>query len=144
MLPPGFCKIRKLALQVLGIRGQSCIPGQMNASYQTWRGRGLDGLSTLSTRQTLQVSSSKLMTCKLLMMIHPLTKLHRLSLNKNRGVVTRLQCGEAACVHNINVEMLQGGGKAMILGLYAVLTVVWQCNTIPTDWKRKKKADHLI
>ena len=32
--------------------------------------------------------------------------------------------------------MLKAGGEAMIHGLHAVLTAVWQTGTIPPDWKR--------
>ncbi|KAG0726185.1 LINE-1 retrotransposable element ORF2 protein [Chionoecetes opilio] len=36
----------------------------------------------------------------------------------------------------LHAELLKAGGEAMIRGLHAVLTAVWQSGTIPPDWKR--------
>ena len=58
------------------------------------------------------------------------------SLAKVREAVRKLKGGKAAGVCNISAEMLKAGGEAMIHGLHAVLTAVWQTGTIPPDWKR--------
>lgn len=34
------------------------------------------------------------------------------------------------------MELLKAGDEAMIYGLHAVLTAVWQSGTIPSYWKR--------
>ncbi|KAG0723224.1 putative protein in type-1 retrotransposable element R1DM [Chionoecetes opilio] len=58
------------------------------------------------------------------------------SLDKVREAVAKLKGGKAAGVCNISAELLKAGGEAMIRGLHAVLTAVWQSGTIPPDWKR--------
>ena len=58
------------------------------------------------------------------------------SLAEVRKAVGKLKCGKAAGICNISVEMLKAGGEAMIHGLHAVLSAVWQSGTIPPDWKR--------
>ncbi|KAG0721870.1 Ankyrin repeat and SOCS box protein 3 [Chionoecetes opilio] len=42
----------------------------------------------------------------------------------------------AQVMHKMSAELLKTGGEAMIRGLHAVLTAVWQSGTIPPDWKR--------
>ncbi|KAG0714105.1 LINE-1 retrotransposable element ORF2 protein [Chionoecetes opilio] len=49
-----------------------------------------------------------------------------------KGCTGRCKCTKAA----LNAELLKAGGEAMIRGLHAVLTAVWQSGTIPPDWKR--------
>ncbi|KAG0730184.1 LINE-1 retrotransposable element ORF2 protein [Chionoecetes opilio] len=58
------------------------------------------------------------------------------SLDEVREAVAKLRGGKAAGVCNISAELLKAGGEAMIRGLHAVLTAVWQSGTIPPDWKR--------
>ncbi|KAG0713027.1 Transposon TX1 uncharacterized protein [Chionoecetes opilio] len=58
------------------------------------------------------------------------------SLDEVREAVAKLKGGKAAGVCNISAELLKAGGEAMIRGLHAVLTAVWQSGTIPPDWKR--------
>ena len=58
------------------------------------------------------------------------------SLDEVREAVARLRGGKAPGVCNISAELLKAGGEAMIHGLHAVLTAVWQSGTIPPDWKR--------
>ncbi|KAG0723422.1 Transposon TX1 uncharacterized protein [Chionoecetes opilio] len=58
------------------------------------------------------------------------------SLDEVREAVAKLRGGKAAGVCNISAELLKAGGEAMIHGLHAVLTAVWQSGTIPPDWKR--------
>ena len=58
------------------------------------------------------------------------------SLDEVREAVARLRGGKAPGVCNISAELLKSGGEAMIRGLHAVLTAVWQSGTIPPDWKR--------
>ncbi|KAG0718623.1 Transient receptor potential channel pyrexia [Chionoecetes opilio] len=58
------------------------------------------------------------------------------SLDEVREAVAKLRGGKAAGICNISAELLKHGGEAMIRGLHAVLTVVWQSGTIPPDWKR--------
>ena len=58
------------------------------------------------------------------------------SLAEVREAVNKLKGGKAAGVCNVSAEMLKGGGEAMIHGLHAVLSAVWQSGTIPPDWKR--------
>ncbi|KAG0720355.1 Protein lin-10 [Chionoecetes opilio] len=58
------------------------------------------------------------------------------SLDEVREAVAKLRGGKAAGVCNISAELLKAGGEAMIRGLHAVLTAVWQSSTIPPDWKR--------
>ncbi|KAG0711895.1 LINE-1 retrotransposable element ORF2 protein [Chionoecetes opilio] len=58
------------------------------------------------------------------------------SLDEVREAVAKLRGGKAAGVCNISAELLKAGGEAMIRGLHAVLTAVWQSGTIPHDWKR--------
>ena len=50
--------------------------------------------------------------------------------------MSKLRAGKAAGVCNISAEMLKAGGEAMIQGLHAVVTAVWQTGVIPPDWKR--------
>ncbi|KAG0716601.1 LINE-1 reverse transcriptase [Chionoecetes opilio] len=59
------------------------------------------------------------------------------SLDEVREAVAKLKGGKAADVCNISAELLKAGGEAMIRGLHAVLTAVWQSGTIPPDWKRR-------
>lgn len=59
-----------------------------------------------------------------------------LFLEKVREDVAKLKGGKAAAVCNIRVELLKTGGKAMALGLHAVLTGMWQSGAFPPDWKR--------
>ena len=58
------------------------------------------------------------------------------SLAEVREAVNKLNCGKAAGVCNVRAEMLKGRGEAVIHGLHAVLSAVWQCGTISPDWKR--------
>ncbi|KAG0723026.1 LINE-1 retrotransposable element ORF2 protein [Chionoecetes opilio] len=58
------------------------------------------------------------------------------SLDEVREAVAKLRGGKAAGVCNISAELLKAGGEAMIRGLHAALTAVWQSGTIPPDWKR--------
>ena len=58
------------------------------------------------------------------------------SLAEVREAVAKLRGGKAPGVCNISVELLKGGGDAMIRGLHAVLTAVWHSGDIPPDWKR--------
>ncbi|KAG0713587.1 hypothetical protein GWK47_015881 [Chionoecetes opilio] len=58
------------------------------------------------------------------------------SLDDVREAVAKLKGGKAAGVCNISAELLKAGVEAMIRGLHAVLTAVWQSRTIPPDWKR--------
>ena len=58
------------------------------------------------------------------------------SLAEVREAVNKLKCGKAAGICNVSAEMLKAGGEAMIRGLHAVLSAVWQSGTIPPDWKR--------
>lgn len=58
------------------------------------------------------------------------------SLTEVREAVSKLKCGKAAGVCNISGELLKAGGEAMIHGLHAVLTAVWQSGTIPSDWTK--------
>ncbi|KAG0727434.1 LINE-1 reverse transcriptase [Chionoecetes opilio] len=58
------------------------------------------------------------------------------SLDEVREAVAKLRGGKAAGVCNISAELLKAVGEAMIHGLHAVLTAVWQSGTIPPDWKR--------
>ena len=58
------------------------------------------------------------------------------SLTEVREAVSKLKCGKAAGVCNISAEMLKAGGEAMIHGLHAVLSAVWQTGAIPPDWKK--------
>ncbi|KAG0723665.1 Dipeptidase 3 [Chionoecetes opilio] len=58
------------------------------------------------------------------------------SLDEVREAVAKLSGGKAAGVCNISAGLLKAGGEAMIRGLHAVLTAVWQSGTIPPDWKR--------
>jgi len=53
-----------------------------------------------------------------------------------RRAVSRLKSGKAAGVCGIAVELLKVGGEAMICGLHAVLSAVWETGTIPPDCKR--------
>ncbi|KAG0713018.1 X-linked retinitis pigmentosa GTPase regulator-interacting protein 1 [Chionoecetes opilio] len=48
------------------------------------------------------------------------------SLDEVREAVAKLKGGKAAGVCNISAELLKAGGEAMIRGLHAVLTAVWQ------------------
>ncbi|KAG0711378.1 hypothetical protein GWK47_020721 [Chionoecetes opilio] len=48
------------------------------------------------------------------------------SLDEVREAVAKLTGGKAAGVCNISAELLKAGDEAMIRGLHAVLTVVWQ------------------
>ncbi|KAG0728620.1 Monocarboxylate transporter 9 [Chionoecetes opilio] len=48
------------------------------------------------------------------------------SLDEVREAVAKLKGGKAAGVCNISAELLRDGGEAMIRGLHAVLTAVWQ------------------
>ncbi|KAG0725535.1 Alpha-N-acetylglucosaminidase [Chionoecetes opilio] len=58
------------------------------------------------------------------------------SLDEVREAVAKLRGGKAAGVCKISAELLKAGREAMIRGLHAVLTAVWQSGTIPPDWKR--------
>ena len=58
------------------------------------------------------------------------------SIAEVRMAVAKLKGGKAAGVCGIAGELLKSGGDAMIRGLHAVLTAVWQSGTIPPDWKR--------
>ena len=58
------------------------------------------------------------------------------SIDEVRRAVARLKGGKAAGVCGIAAELLKAGGEAMIHGLHAVLSAVWQTGTIPPDWKR--------
>ena len=58
------------------------------------------------------------------------------SLEEVKEAVDRLRGGKAPGVCNISAELLKAGGEAMIRGLHAVLTAVWQTGTVPPDWKR--------
>ena len=58
------------------------------------------------------------------------------SLNEVKKAVDRLRGGKAPGVCNISAELLKAEGEAMIRGLHAVLTAVWQIGTVPSDWKR--------
>merc|ERR1712035_27581 len=58
------------------------------------------------------------------------------SLAEVREAVNKLKGRKAAGICNISAEMLKAGGEAMIHGLHAVLSAVWQSGTIPPDWKR--------
>ncbi|KAG0728096.1 putative protein in type-1 retrotransposable element R1DM [Chionoecetes opilio] len=58
------------------------------------------------------------------------------SLDEVREAVAKLRGGKASGVCNISAELLKAGGEAIIRGLHAVLTAVWQSGTIPPDWKR--------
>ena len=58
------------------------------------------------------------------------------SLAEVREAVAKLKGGKAPGVCNISVELLKGGGEAMIRGLHAVLTAVWHSGIVPPDWKR--------
>ena len=58
------------------------------------------------------------------------------SLAEVREAVARLKSGKAPGVCGISAELLKGGGDAMIRGLHAVLTAVWQTGSVPPDWKR--------
>ena len=58
------------------------------------------------------------------------------SLAEVREAVAKLKSGKAPGVCGIPGELLKAGGGAMIHGLNAVLTAVWQTGTIPPDWKR--------
>ncbi len=58
------------------------------------------------------------------------------SLDEVRKAVADLKGGKVPGGCNISVELLKAGGEAMIHGLHAVLTAVWQSGTIPSDWKR--------
>lgn len=48
----------------------------------------------------------------------------------------KLGNGKALGICKICAELLKAGVEAMIHGMYAVLTAVWQSRTIPADWKR--------
>ncbi|KAG0721718.1 Chitooligosaccharidolytic beta-N-acetylglucosaminidase [Chionoecetes opilio] len=48
------------------------------------------------------------------------------SFDEVREAVSKLRGGKAAGVCNISAELLKAGGEAMIRGLHAVLTAVWQ------------------
>ena len=58
------------------------------------------------------------------------------SLDEVKEAVDRLRGGKAPGVCNVSAELLKAGGEAMIRGLHAVLTAVWQTGTVPPDWKR--------
>ncbi|KAG0714390.1 hypothetical protein GWK47_014255 [Chionoecetes opilio] len=58
------------------------------------------------------------------------------SFDEVREALTKLMGGKAAAVCNISAELLKAGCVAMMRGLHAVLTAMWQSNTIPPDWKR--------
>ncbi|KAG0718569.1 Sphingomyelin phosphodiesterase 3 [Chionoecetes opilio] len=52
------------------------------------------------------------------------------SLDEVREAVAKLRGGKAAGVCNISAELLKAGGEAMIRGLHAVLTAVWQQSAV--------------
>ncbi len=58
------------------------------------------------------------------------------SLDEVRKAVADLREEKAPGSCNISVELLKAGGEAMIHGLYAVLTAMWQSGTIPPEWNR--------
>merc|ERR1712035_263168 len=53
------------------------------------------------------------------------------SLDEVREAVAKLRGGKAPGICTISAELLKAGGEAMIHGLHAVLTAVWQSGTIP-------------
>ncbi|XP_050735881.1 uncharacterized protein LOC127008208 [Eriocheir sinensis] len=55
------------------------------------------------------------------------------SLGEVREAVAKLRGGKASGACNISAELLKAGGEAMIHGLHAVLTAIWQSGTIPPD-----------
>ncbi|KAG0717242.1 Retrovirus-related Pol polyprotein from type-1 retrotransposable element R2 [Chionoecetes opilio] len=75
------------------------------------------------------------------------------SLDEVREAVAKLKGGKAAGVCNSSAELLKAGGEAMIRGLHAVLTAVWQsgvrqgCVLAPSlfnacmDWVLDKVVD---
>ena len=70
------------------------------------------------------------------MLIHPLLQP---SIGGDvKEAVAKLRGGKAAAgICNISAELLKAGREAMIRGLHAVLTAVWNSgNTIPPDWKK--------
>ena len=57
------------------------------------------------------------------------------SFDEEKEAVAGLRGGKAVGICTISVELLKAGGKVMICGLHALLTVVWHSGTIPSVWK---------
>ncbi len=53
-----------------------------------------------------------------------------------RETIAKLRGGKAPGICNISAEMLKAGGEAMIHGLHAVVSAMWQSGINPPDWKR--------
>lgn len=65
------------------------------------------------------------------------------SLDEVREDVAKLKHRKVAGVCNISVEMLILESEAMTCRLHAILPSVWQCGTIPHDWKRGASCPYL-
>ncbi|KAG0718661.1 Transposon TX1 uncharacterized protein [Chionoecetes opilio] len=70
-----------------------------------------------------------------LRLIYRVLKKLRSNLHLGR-VLFEQQMGASCRTWMGSAELLKAGGEAMIRGLHAVLTAVWQSGTIPPDWKR--------
>ncbi|KAG0729261.1 Retrovirus-related Pol polyprotein from type-2 retrotransposable element R2DM [Chionoecetes opilio] len=66
------------------------------------------------------------------------------SLDEVREAVAKLKGGKAAGVCNISSELLKAGGEAMIRGLHAVLTAVWQSGKVLAHLLLTRIRSHLV
>lgn len=57
--------------------------------------------------------------------------------SSNEEAFPRMSGGKSLCVCNISTDLLKTGGPAMIPGLHAALTPIWQSGSILPDWKRR-------
>ncbi|KAG2470445.1 ISY1 factor, partial [Polypterus senegalus] len=73
-----------------------------------------------------------------------------LNLTEIAQVVNQLRFGKEEGIYAIQSELLQAGGKAVVLALQAIFASIWETGIIPSDWKAglvvpiwKWKGDHL-
>ena len=54
-----------------------------------------------------------------------------------RAAMNRLKWGKAPGICDIQADLLEAGGNAVLMSLHAVLCSAWNTGIIPTDWKRR-------